>query len=281
MTSPIDEFARELRQLRNADGGWGYYAGKESRLEPTAWATLALGDGDHRVLRDWPTQDGLLLERIDGTPNYAFHGVAMIAMRALRLEHRAGNDVVLSAIQRAKGAAGSPTPINRQNNSLQGWSWVQDSFSWVEPTAWCLLALKLWTQNGGVDSRRIEEAEALLVDRCCLNGGWNYGNANMLGKELMPHVAPTAVALLALQDRAFPAVHRSLGYLQFQAISERSSYSLSLALLGLRAHNRAVESLEAALIHQVPVTLALNQSLPLAMALVALKAGDVKSAFQL
>ena len=27
---------------RNADGGWPYYRGKASRLEPTAWSAIAL-----------------------------------------------------------------------------------------------------------------------------------------------------------------------------------------------------------------------------------------------
>jgi hypothetical protein len=27
-------------------GGWGYYAGNASRLEPTCWALLALGDDE-------------------------------------------------------------------------------------------------------------------------------------------------------------------------------------------------------------------------------------------
>ena len=32
----------------------------------------------------------------------------------------------------------------RQDGSLQAWSWVDGTFSWVEPTAWCLLLLKKW-----------------------------------------------------------------------------------------------------------------------------------------
>ena len=40
---PADgRFLDALRAGRNADGGWGYQAGHPSRLEPTAWAALAL-----------------------------------------------------------------------------------------------------------------------------------------------------------------------------------------------------------------------------------------------
>jgi hypothetical protein len=31
-----------------------------------------------------------------------------------------------------------------------------------------------------------ERSRAAVVDRSCLNGGWNYGNSNMLGKGSGP-----------------------------------------------------------------------------------------------
>ena len=71
-----------LLRTRNADGGWGYQPGKASRLEPTCWASLALGNTlERRVLEQWPCAEGLLLERVSGTPNYAFHAQALIALR--------------------------------------------------------------------------------------------------------------------------------------------------------------------------------------------------------
>ena len=33
-----------LRKTQNTDGGWGYFPGKQSWLEPTAYAMLALQD---------------------------------------------------------------------------------------------------------------------------------------------------------------------------------------------------------------------------------------------
>ena len=194
---------------RNADGGWGYYRHKKSRLEPTCWAVLALtATGNDRAaageaLRQWPARDGLLLERAGGEPNYGFQGLALLALHAAAIEHRDGNRALLDGLQRVKGLAFEPSPINRQDNSIQGWSWIDDTFSWVEPTAWCLLALKRCAQPSPsrIDPVRIRDAERLLVDRSCRGGGWNYGNSNMLGKELAPYVPTTAVALLALRDR--------------------------------------------------------------------------------
>ena len=73
----------------------------------------------------------------------------------------------------------------------------------------------------------------MLVDRCCRGGGWNYGNSNMLGKELRPYVPTTAVALLALQDRGSePVVTEGLAFLERHATSERSA-------IGAGARHRA------------------------------------------
>jgi hypothetical protein len=95
-----------LLQARNADGGWGYQASHASRLEPTCWASLALGSTlEHTVLERWSSVEGLLLERHGGAPNYAFHGQALIVLRALTLDHAAGNRTLLAALQRVKGTA--------------------------------------------------------------------------------------------------------------------------------------------------------------------------------
>src|SRR4051812_10556389 len=79
-----------LRAGRNLDGGWGYYAGKASRLEPTCWALLALAEADPEILTTWPVSDGLLRERRGGEVNFAFHALALTTMAARAVEHGAG-----------------------------------------------------------------------------------------------------------------------------------------------------------------------------------------------
>jgi hypothetical protein len=237
---------------------------------------LALTDLDPGVLSSWPVRDGLLLERAGGDPNYAFHGLAMLVMSVRRVEHAAGNKTLLEGIQRVRGQQLPESTINRQDNSLQAWSWIDGTFSWVEPTAWCLLALKrLRKKNGAhVDEKRVADAEALLIDRCCVNGGWNYGNANMLGQELPAYVPTTAIALLALQDRlSEPAFVRSRDYLNRDATSERSALALSLSLISLNVLHQNTDRIKASLLDQLAITTALGNHLNQALSLYALREG--------
>jgi hypothetical protein len=284
-TTRLQELEQCLILSKNADGGWAYHRGKKSRLEPTCWALLALGErADPVVLRTWPAADGLLLERRDGTPNYAFHGLAALTLNARRVTHERGNSPILGALQRVRGEALPPSKINRQDNSLQGWSWIGGTFSWVEPTAWCLLALKQCARAGTIrlDSERIRVAERLLIDRCCRDGGWNYGNANMLGQELRPFVASTALALLAMQDRRdVPAIERSIDFLTRAAGAEVSGPSLALAFIALSRLRRPASAVRDALIGQVPTTLEFGNQMAAAMCLYALRAEESHDAFAL
>ncbi len=68
-----------LIAARNPDGGWPYYAGKTSRLEPTAWALLALHAAGERVSLDpllaWPRRDGWFLDRSSDGVNVGFNAL--------------------------------------------------------------------------------------------------------------------------------------------------------------------------------------------------------------
>ena len=168
--------------------------------------------------------------------NASDNAVALLAVeqRGLGPENGAAIARALSAV---KGTALPPSPkSNRQDNALQGWPWLASTFSWVEPTAWCVLALKKWVRahDDRATAARVAEGERLLIDRVCRNGGWNYGNSNVLGKELFPYVPVTAIVLLALQDRRDEqAVKTSASFLASHCLDERSGLSLALASIAL------------------------------------------------
>ena len=137
-----------------------------------------------------------------------------------------------------------------QDNSLQGWPWIDGTFSWVEPTALAVIALKRHRALPGAQAR-IAEGQRLLLDRACRVGGWNYGNANALGRQLEPHTPPTALALMALRDhRDSDAVRRSHQYLSAHALDERSGLALALTRVALGVLDSPVPDVANALAEQ-------------------------------
>ena len=88
----------------------------------------------------------------------------------------------------------------------------------------------------------------MLADRCCVSGGWNAGNSNMLGKELLPYVPTSALALLALQDRReLPEVARSVVWLTANWQREPSPLALSLTKIAMSLHRQSPDGVERAL----------------------------------
>ena len=247
------ELRRELLSTRNGDGGWAYYAGKRSRVEPTAWASLALavsGEPASGVFARWPTRDGWLLDAGSGEVNVGFNGLAAIALTAMADRPEAAVPALRAALLREKGIKLPPSAINRQDNSLQGWAWSRGTFSWVEPTAWGLLGLKRLTRGARDDASqaRIGEAERLLLDRMCRAGGWNHGNSNMLGTELPPYVSTSALGLLAMQDlRDREPIAGTARYVQAHRVDEPSAMALGLTAIALGIYGIPVGDVTEAL----------------------------------
>jgi hypothetical protein len=253
----IDLLTERIHDAASGGGGWGYYPARTSRIEPTAWALLALhgawtgtpagweqfADPHRAFLARCQTRTGALSDTGDSVINVAATGFAAAVLPTVG--GTPASAVVASLVRAIVGVrgitAGQDDP--RQDNSLQAWPWYPDTFSWVEPTAWCTLALKKSADAHAHDvEARIEEAERMLENRCCDAGGWNYGNASVIGQDLRPHVPPTALALVALQDRGDrPYVRRSVDFLEQARFKELSSLALGLTAIALRMHGRAVD----------------------------------------
>ena len=115
----------QLLDARNDDGGWGYEASRTSRLEPTCWALLALGEapaGSDRILADWPTQKGALLEQRAGLPNWSFHALALATRLALRAvpaaELQRFAEVLVDAPPRSSQLIWPQRPVDGGNTTL-------------------------------------------------------------------------------------------------------------------------------------------------------------------
>ncbi len=123
----------------------------------------------------------------------------------------------------------------RFDPSKSGWPWVPGTVSWVAPTAFSILAFRVWCQ----ESSRTGPAIAMLLDRACPQGGWNTGNSVVFGVDLDPHPDFTAMALLALRNGS-PGhevlLRRSLDYLGARLEGSSSPYSLAWAVMALSAH---------------------------------------------
>lgn len=264
----VQGLRRRLVGAMNGDGGWAYHPAKTSRLEPTIWAQLALlSDGDTSApLPERLSQeggfllgargtDGLLKDQPDTPANFVANGLAALLFQHYpNLFARRHTRQILVTLLTRFGERLPASDVIAQDNSLRGWAWIDQTFSWVEPTAWCLLALKkarasappLVSAEAG---SRISEAEALLFDRCSPSGGWNYGNPMVLGQVLPPYIPTTAVALLALQDRPdHPVVQRSLRFLKANRFVEPSGLALALTLICLRTYGIAVDDVEHRLV---------------------------------
>jgi hypothetical protein len=126
------------------------------------------------------------------------------------------------------------------DTSIKGWSWIDGTHSWVEPTGLAMMALKI---AGYGHQARVQEATRLLLDRQLPHGGWNYGNTLVFDQELRPMPLSTGIALSALKGEApRETIQRSLTYLQSQAINLPTPRSLGWSLLGLAGWQARPES---------------------------------------
>ena len=219
--------------------------------EPAALAALALlanerADAARRPL-EWlanlQSTDGSLgvcaLLTAPGWPT----SLAVLAWQAARgtpawdEANAAGIDRGVAWLLERRGVA---LPLNEEmghDSTLVGWSWAEGTHSWVEPTAWAVLALRA---TGRDEHPRAQEAVRLLVDRLLPTGGCNYGNTVVLGQLLRPHLQPTGLCLWAIarMGNTDPRIAASIRYLESELGPHTPTASLCYGLLGLAAHDR-------------------------------------------
>jgi hypothetical protein len=126
--------------------------------------------------------------------------------------------------------------LAKQNDSYRGWGWTPKTSSWVEPTAFGLMALRdaPTAQLPENAAQRRELAVALLYDRMCPGGAWNCGNPSVYGVDGEALVLPTCWALLALREaQEKPGRALSLAWLRKEFAKIESAASLAVACMTL------------------------------------------------
>jgi hypothetical protein len=292
-----EQLTEFLIKTQNPDGGWGVQRGRQSHTEATAFALLALGALRNNSLKN-PIERGTawLVQRQKpggGFPLMAnlhepswVSPLAVVALNSFKSEPRSvlrGAEWVLRQKGHGLGLLGSlqywlnpKQSIVKLDPTLKGWSWTAGSFSWVEPTAYALIALKKLKSHMSQDRviARITEGERMIYDRMCVGGGWNYGNSNVFGENLWPYPDTTAQALIALQDHSFePANQLSLKALEKMLAENHSGLALGWGCLCFALYGRDISSWVARLEKSYAETEFLGETKSIALALLAVSGG--------
>jgi hypothetical protein len=249
-----------LRTAQNPDGGWGYFPGKQSWLEPTAYAMLALQgspdsesalDRGWRLARSWELADGSV--RPSGAiPDGTWVTALLVTLGCVRGVYDADVARSVGWLLRVVGAehnlgmrAFSYLHLlkTKLDVSHEGWPWRDGNASWIEPTALTLVALKKFAGHGASAAlgRRVRDGEGLVLARRCSDGGWNCGNPNVFNLDLPSYPESTALALLGLQGRSAGELASPLAVARRFRTETKSSLAKAWLAIALRCHGQNLE----------------------------------------
>src|SRR6202453_3227110 len=290
----ISDILTELllkRQLLS--GGWSFLGSRQSSIEATSLAVLALGL-DAEDARRSGIAHLLAAQRADGSWP-AFLGdsegswATALALCTLNTtgDLAAAREKALRWLDAERGREGhwfwrwkfkTGDRNVRFDPGTYGWPWIPGSASWVIPTAFSVIAIKQFTvcNRSEASEKRIHLGVEMLLDRACVDGGWNSGNSVVYGVPLRPHVEATAIALLALQDEGRNVTtDKSLEWLKLSAASIDAVTSLAWCILTLFVYQEPVDGLKNRLVEIVGDGRKILNNATLAAAIIALKCGEM------
>lgn len=295
--SRISWFIEVLRTRQMNSGGWAYFGCAQESLEATCLAALALGpETEHSGVINF-----LVRSQLGDGSWPAFRGesegswptaLALCTLSATG-EFVAARERALRWLNATRGREGhwfwrwKFKTVDRNvrfDPGKYGWPWTSGAASWVIPTAFSIIALKQFAGCNRSESseKRIRLAVEMLLDRACVGGGWNCGNSVVYGVPLRPDVEATAIALLALQDQErCPAIRAGLDWLTETAIRIQSPESLAWSILSLFLYQEPVEQLKNMLAVGVSEGLGIQNNATLAMAILALRCGEMMHPFEI
>ncbi len=249
---------RFLLKSQNPDGGWGFQPVLSSATEPTAWAIMGLeafiGRAECRQacekgmawLEDCQLKDGSWPAHLGQREGCWVTSVACLALASKLDEGIAKRAEVLSKGLRwllndwpGEGNLWWRLLRMLEGSNLgrpRGWSWTPGTSGWIEPTAQALLAVQaappeLYPRG---TKKRIQMAQAMLLNQALASGGWNSGSSESYGYAGRQQPGPTSWALMALRSQEQgQEIAAGLEWLQQIHTSLNGFFSFSLACLCL------------------------------------------------
>jgi hypothetical protein len=289
----ISSLAETLRSRQMKSGGWAYFDSVQESLEATCLAELALTPDRHAnsseailFLLKSQLSDGGWPAFLGDSEGSWTTALALCTLNSTG-DFTAAREKAFRWLYAERGREGhwfwrwkfKTSDRNvRFDPDKYGWPWVTGSASWVIPTAFSIIAIEQFTvcNRSEESEKRIHLGVEMLLDRECVDGGWNSGNSLVYGVPLRPHVEATAIALLALQDeQRIEMVQKSLSWLRQNAASVDSVSSLAWCILTLFVYQESVEPLKNRLATIMGDGREVRNNATLATALLALKCGEM------
>jgi len=294
----ISSLAETLRSRQMKSGGWAYFDSVQESLEATCLAELALAP--ERQANSSPAIPFLLKSQLSDGGWPAFLGdsegswTTALGLCTLNStgDFTAAREKAFRWLYAERGREGhwcwrwkfKTSDRNvRFDPDKYGWPWVTGSASWVIPTAFSIIAIEQFTvcNRSEESEKRIHLGVEMLLDRACVDGGWNSGNSVVYGVPLRPHVEATAIALLALQDeQQTEMVQKSLSWLRQNAASVDSVSSLAWCILTLFVYQEPIGGLKNRLATIIGDGRDIRNNATLATAILALKCGEMIHPFE-
>ena len=294
----ISSLAETLRSRQMKSGGWAYFDSVQESLEATCLAELALTP--ERQANSSAAILFLLKSQLSDGGWPAFLGdsqgswTTALALCTLNStgDFTAARDKAFRWLYAERGREGhwfwrwkfKTSDRNvRFNPDKYGWPWVTGSASWVIPTAFSIIAIEQFTvcNRSEESEKRIHLGVEMLLDRACVDGGWNSGNSLVYGVPLRPHVEATAIALLALQDeQRTEMVQKSLAWLRQNAASVDSVSSLAWCILTLFVYQEPIGGLRNRFATIIGNGRDIRNNATLATAILAMKCGEMIHPFE-
>lgn len=249
-------------ETQTKDGWWPYLPGHGESVEATAWCAIACKKNEKlaraalKHLTEIQNSDGGWSTAADTGASDWSTAAALLALNVLKKHTKAIDPSLTTGIERAV-SRGCKLLVSLRTDIItdltrvglmvmqgpefdypRGWPWEPNTYHWVEPTSYAILAIK--SSPYAADKRYkqiVSQAQQYLLEKTCSAGGWNFGSPRTLGTDWPPLPSPTAFALLAMQDQSGPKIDQALTYLRTASGPPiDSTIADSLALIARNLH---------------------------------------------